>query len=121
MRRSHARLINQHRHGEERVWRLQCAGGEVLDGPLRLHAVVRLGGDVHLAQGIALDTRGPLPSIILLGILPSFFDSLVQLITRTSTDLPPDARKALAAALQAEEQSTRARPALTDIATHHRQ
>ena len=25
-------------------------------------------------------------------MLPSFFDSLVQLITRTSTDLPPDVR-----------------------------
>jgi fumarate hydratase class I len=49
-------------------------------------------------------------------MLPSFFDSLVQLITRTSTDLPPDVRKAMAAALATEEQATRAGQALTIIA-----
>ena len=49
-------------------------------------------------------------------MLPSFFDSLVQLITRTSTDLPPDVRKAMAAALATEERATRAGQALTIIA-----
>ena len=49
-------------------------------------------------------------------MLPSFFDSMVQLITRTSTDLPPDVRKAMAAALATEEPATRAGQALTIIA-----
>ena len=46
----------------------------------------------ELTERIALDTRGHLPSIILPGMLPSFFDSMVELIARTSTDLPPDVR-----------------------------
>ena len=29
-------------------------------------------------------------------MLPAFFDSMVDLITRTSTDLPPDVRAAMA-------------------------
>ena len=49
-------------------------------------------------------------------MLPSFFDSVVQLITRTSTDLPPDVRKAMAVALATEERATRAGQALTIIA-----
>ena len=49
-------------------------------------------------------------------MLPSFFDSVVDLITRTSTDLPPDVRKAMAAALATEAQATRAGQALTIIA-----
>src|SRR5258706_15863725 len=49
-------------------------------------------------------------------MLPSFFDSVVQLITRTSTDLPPDVRKAMASALATEEKATRAGQALTVIA-----
>src|SRR5260370_8692118 len=49
-------------------------------------------------------------------MLPSFFDSLVQLITRTSTDLPPDVRKAMAEALATEERASRAGQALTIIA-----
>src|SRR5260370_1052468 len=49
-------------------------------------------------------------------MLPSFFDSVVQLITRTWTDLPPDVRKAMAAALATEEPATRAGQALTIIA-----
>jgi fumarate hydratase class I len=49
-------------------------------------------------------------------MLPSFLDSLVQLITRTSTDLPPDVRKAMGLALATEERGTRAGQALTVIA-----
>jgi fumarate hydratase class I len=49
-------------------------------------------------------------------MLPSFFDSLLQLITRTSTDLPPDVRKAMGMALATEEPRTRAGQALTIIA-----
>jgi len=49
-------------------------------------------------------------------MLPSFLDSMVALITRTSTDLPPDVRKAMALALDTEEPATRAGQALTIIA-----
>jgi fumarate hydratase, class I len=46
----------------------------------------------------------------------SFFDSMVQLITRTSTDLPPDVRTAMGSALATEAPATRAGQALTIIA-----
>jgi fumarate hydratase, class I len=49
-------------------------------------------------------------------MLPHFLDSMVALITRTSTDLPPDVRAAMDAALGAEEPATRAGQALTVIA-----
>ncbi|MEO5895750.1 MAG: FumA C-terminus/TtdB family hydratase beta subunit [Vicinamibacterales bacterium] len=49
-------------------------------------------------------------------MLPQFFDSMVALITKTSTDLPPDVRAAMAAALAEEEPATRAGQALTIIA-----
>jgi fumarate hydratase, class I len=48
-------------------------------------------------------------------MLPEFLDSMVELITRTSTDLPPDVRAAMGQALRAEEPSTRAGQALTII------
>jgi fumarate hydratase, class I len=49
-------------------------------------------------------------------MLPSFFDSVVQLIVRTSTDLPPDVRAAMKIARSAEPEATRASQALTIIA-----
>jgi fumarate hydratase class I len=49
-------------------------------------------------------------------MLPSFFDSIVELITKTSTDLPPDVRAAMSTALASEEPATRAGQALTIIA-----
>jgi fumarate hydratase, class I len=49
-------------------------------------------------------------------MLPAFFESMVQLITRTSTDLPPDVRVAMDQALAVEAPSTRASQALTVIA-----
>jgi fumarate hydratase class I len=49
-------------------------------------------------------------------MLPAFFDSVVDLITRTSTDLPPDVRAAMSLALEAEEPATRAGQAITIIA-----
>jgi fumarate hydratase, class I len=49
-------------------------------------------------------------------MLPSFFDSVLQLITRTSTDLPPDVRAAMKHALVAEPEGTRSSQALTIIA-----
>jgi fumarate hydratase, class I len=45
-----------------------------------------------------------------------FFASVVELITRTSTDLPPDVRAAMAQALGSEEPATRAGQAITIIA-----
>ena len=49
-------------------------------------------------------------------MLPHFFDSMVELITKTSTDLPPDVRAAMASALATEDRGTRAGQALTVIA-----
>ena len=48
-------------------------------------------------------------------MLPALFESLVELITRTSTDLPPDVRAAMRHAVAAEEPSSRAGQALTII------
>ena len=47
---------------------------------------------------------------------PSFFDSVLQLIVRTSTDLPPDVRAAMKTALGAEPDGSRSSQALTIIA-----
>jgi fumarate hydratase class I len=49
-------------------------------------------------------------------MLPAFFDSMVELITKTSTDLPPDVRAAMGMAVRAEAPATRAGQALTIIA-----
>ncbi len=49
-------------------------------------------------------------------MLPSFFDSVLQLVIRTSTDLPPDVRAAMKHSLAAEPAGTRASQALTIIA-----
>src|SRR4051812_17077330 len=49
-------------------------------------------------------------------MLPTFLDSMVELITRTSTDLPPDVRAAMGTALAAEPARTRGGQALTIIA-----
>ncbi|MBI3400629.1 MAG: fumarate hydratase [Acidobacteria bacterium] len=49
-------------------------------------------------------------------MLPSFFDSVLQLIVRTSTDLPPDVRAAMKTALGSEPDGTRSSQALTIIA-----
>jgi fumarate hydratase class I len=48
-------------------------------------------------------------------MLPSFFESVVELIVRTSTELPPDVRTAMKHALHAEPVGTRASQALTII------
>ena len=49
-------------------------------------------------------------------MLPSFVSSMVDLITRTSTDLPPDVRAAMRVAVATEEKSSRAGQALSIIA-----
>ncbi|MGE5244403.1 MAG: FumA C-terminus/TtdB family hydratase beta subunit [Betaproteobacteria bacterium] len=48
--------------------------------------------------------------------MPSFFESILQLVIRTSTDLPPDVRAAMKSALGAEPADTRAGQALAIIA-----
>jgi fumarate hydratase class I len=49
-------------------------------------------------------------------MLPSFSDSVLQLIVRTSTDLPPDVRAAMKTATVKEPEATRSSQALTIIA-----
>src|SRR3954462_12070378 len=49
-------------------------------------------------------------------MLPSFLDSVVSLIVRTSTDLPPDVRSAMTAAIAQEPADTQSGQALTIIA-----
>jgi fumarate hydratase class I len=49
-------------------------------------------------------------------MLPAFLDSMIELITKTSTDLPPDVRAAMGIAVRGEESGTRAGQALTIIA-----
>src|SRR3954469_19321974 len=49
-------------------------------------------------------------------MLPTFFDSVLDLIVKTSTELPPDVRAAMKIARSAEPEATRASQALTIIA-----
>ena len=49
-------------------------------------------------------------------MLPSFSESVLQLIVRTSTDLPPDVRAAMKHAVVTEPEGTRAGQALNIIA-----
>ncbi|HSL22164.1 MAG TPA: fumarate hydratase [Vicinamibacterales bacterium] len=49
-------------------------------------------------------------------MLPAFFESLLELVTRTSTDLPPDVRAAMRHAMEAEPDGTRSAQALSIIA-----
>ena len=48
--------------------------------------------------------------------MQSFFDSVVALIIKTSTDLPPDVRAAMKHAVETEEPASRAGQALNIIA-----
>jgi fumarate hydratase class I len=49
-------------------------------------------------------------------MLPAFFESIVELIIATSTDLPPDVRAAMRTAMDVETEGTRAKQALVVIA-----
>src|SRR5438093_1149400 len=49
-------------------------------------------------------------------MLPSFFDSVLQLIVKTSTELPPDVRAAMKTAIVSEPDGTRSSQALAIIA-----
>jgi fumarate hydratase class I len=52
------------------------------------------------------------------GAMRAFTASMLELITKTSTTLPADVRRAIAAALEQEEPGTRAAQALAVIATN---
>ena len=49
-------------------------------------------------------------------MLPAFFDSLVSLIVKTSTELPPDVRSAMKVAMAQEPAETQSGQALSIIA-----
>ena len=49
-------------------------------------------------------------------MLPSFFDSVLSLVVRTSTDLPPDVRAAMKVAMAQEQAGTQSSQALSVIA-----
>src|SRR5687767_12647422 len=49
-------------------------------------------------------------------MLPQFFDSVVQLVVKTATDLPPDVRAAMKVAMSREDAGTQSAQALTIIA-----
>jgi fumarate hydratase class I len=49
-------------------------------------------------------------------MLPAFFDSVLSLVVRTSTDLPPDVRAAMKVAMDREKADTRSSQALSVIA-----
>ena len=51
-------------------------------------------------------------------MLPHFYDSILQLIVQTATDLPPDVRTAISGAMTAEPTDTRSGQALNIIATN---
>ena len=50
--------------------------------------------------------------------MQAFKDSIIELITMTSTNLPPDVRRAMSDALASEQEGTRAKTALNVIATN---
>src|SRR5678816_1095988 len=58
----------------------------------------------------------PTPKLYLADMLPQFFDSVVALVVRTSTDLPPDVRAAMKVAMAQEQAGTQSSQALTVIA-----
>jgi len=68
--------------GDEVRRRAQSADREVVDGALRLDAVVRLGWDLDFAER----SRSVRTVQYTSAMLPSFFESVLQLIIKTSTD-----------------------------------
>ena len=123
------RLLDQDGGGDEVGWRAQAADREssrprAWSGSRstrsRAPAVrqvdrVRCGNSWAGSNGCA-PAEGQPPPIILGCMLPAFFDSVLQLIVRTSTDLPPDVRAAMKTSLAQEPAGTRASQALTIIA-----
>ena len=106
----------------------QAADGEVLDGAQRLDAVVDVGRNLALAERIAFECvsspdPGPLKESRLAVLYspacgPAFFDSVLELVIKTSTDLPPDVRPAMGRALETETPGTQSAQALTIIAAN---
>ena len=112
----------------------QPADGKVLDRPDGLDAVIGLGRNRLLAQRVALDAEGhgvatptanrqscqsqSQSSIYNFPMIPAFFDSVLDLIVKTSTELPPDVRAAMRVAMDGEPEGTRSAQALKIIATN---
>ncbi len=95
----------------------EAADREIVERTLGLGTVIRVRRHADLAKRIAFDPElRHSAAIILFHMLPAFLDSMVQLITKTSTDLPPDVRAAMGLAVRREEPATRAGQALTIIA-----
>src|SRR5262245_46170031 len=61
-------------------------------------------------------TPGPVLPNYTEEMLSSFFDSVLSLVVRTSTDLPPDVRAAMKVAMAQEQDGTQSAQALTVIA-----
>ena len=51
-------------------------------------------------------------------MIPALFDSVLDLIVKTSTELPPDVRAAMSGAMGSEAEGTRSAQALKIIATN---
>src|ERR1041384_6271823 len=82
---------------------------------------LRLAGcDVNEARRFVCSTNPPTTTHDLAnytdGMLPAFLDSVISLIVRTSTDLPPDVRVAMKAASSHEAPGTQSAQALAIIA-----
>src|SRR5678816_954296 len=58
----------------------------------------------------------PTPKLYLADMLPQFFDSVLSLVVKTSTDLPPDVRAAMKTAMAEEPSATQSGQALAIIA-----
>src|SRR5262245_18381075 len=76
----------------------------------------RPGPEVRRADRARCDSSWRSKELYFRSMLPSFFDSVLQLIVRTSTDLPPDVRAAMNTSLNVDPAGTRASQALTSIA-----
>src|SRR5262245_48685856 len=104
----------------------QIADAEVFYGSGGLDAVIRVGGNVVLTERIALGSKlhdgrpatpaSTYPELYCPHMLPQFFDSVLALVVKTSTDLPPDVRAAMKTAMVEEPQATQSGQALAIIA-----
>src|SRR5499427_626477 len=118
------RLLYEDGRGDEIVRSAKAADRKVLDRALRLDAVVRIGRELDFTQrvtfraNVRVTSHESRPSVQYTSriMLASFFDSVLQLIVKTSTDLPPDVRAAMKHSLVSEPEGTRGSQALTIIA-----
>src|SRR4030095_1338780 len=117
-------LLDEDGRRDELGVRPQSADRKVLERAYGLDAVVGVFGDGLIAQRVSLDTVGhggrrrvsaPTQNYTA-HMLPALFDSVLDLIVKTSTDLPPDVRVAMRQAGSTETPGTQSAQALTIIA-----